>query len=78
MRQYPSVPGIEFRPIPGFENYALGSNGSLWHWHRSWSKCKLTAYRDGQLVCFLTSTHRGWNPTLPELMQHVFGETTGA
>jgi hypothetical protein len=54
MVEFPAVPGIKFMVIPGFDKYAIASNGEVWHLRRSWKKMTtINRYGDGERMVHL-------------------------
>lgn len=66
----PEVEGVEFKPVPGFDGYALGSDGSVWSskWNRRWHRLAVK----GRGTVSLSKNGRVWRLSVNTLISSLF------
>ena len=77
MGTFPVIPGVEFRIVPGFPEYAVSNDGRVWNGRgRKWQVVETFPIETGEAAVFLqkyaTVPHGGTRFTVAELVAVAF------
>ena len=80
MSGFPTIPGVSFRHIAGFENYAVSSDGRVWNGaNGKWRLMHPFVIEDGESAVHLEKSQRGpmdgiIRCRVKELIEAAFGK----